>query len=210
MIVPPEIEAYAERVSSRAPAHLAALHAATREQLRAPQMLSGAVEGRLLELLVWAARPQLVLEIGTYSGSAAQFMAAALPEGGRVITCEFDPEHAAFARRHLEDSPVGDRVEVLEGPALETIAGLDGPFDLVFIDADKPAYVDYYEAVLPKLAERGLILADNTLYSGEVVDPSADGNGRAMAAFNEHVAADPRTVQVMLTVRDGVTMIRRA
>ena len=210
MIVPPEIEAYAERVSSPAPPHLAALHAATREQLRSPQMLSGAVEGRLLELLVWAARPQLVLEIGTYSGSAAQFMAAALPEGGRVITCEFDPEHAAFARRHLEDSPVSDRVEVIEGPALETIAGLDGPFDVVFIDADKPAYVDYYEAVLPKLAERGLILADNTLYSGEVVDPAAEGNARAIAAFNEHVAADPRTVQVMLTVRDGVTMIRRS
>jgi caffeoyl-CoA O-methyltransferase len=208
MIVPPEIEAYAERVSSPAPPHLAALHAATREQLRAPQMLSGAVEGRLLELLVWAARPQLVLEIGTYS--AAQFMAAGLPEGGRVITCEFDPEHAAFARRHLEGSPVSDRVEVVEGPALETIASLDGPFDLVFIDADKPAYIDYYEAVLPKLAERGLILADNTLYSGEVVDPAAEGNARALAAFNEHVAADPRTVQVMLTVRDGLTMIRRA
>jgi caffeoyl-CoA O-methyltransferase len=173
-------------------------------------MLSGAVEGRFLELLVWAARPRLVLEIGTFSGSAAQFMASALPDGGRVITCEYAPEHAAFARRHLEASPFGDRVEVIEGPALETIAGLDGPFDLVFIDADKPAYIDYYEAVLPKLAERGLILADNTLYSGKVVDPPAEGHSRAIAHFNEHVAADPRTVQVMLAVRDGITMIRRA
>src|SRR5688572_9067193 len=144
MITPAEIEAYVEAHSTAAPPHLAALHEATREQLRSPQMLSGTVEGRFLEMLVWSSSPSLVLEIGTYSGSAAQFMAQALPEGGRVITCEFDPEHAAFAREHLGRSPVGDRVEVREGAALETIALLDGPFDLVFIDADKAGYVDYY------------------------------------------------------------------
>jgi caffeoyl-CoA O-methyltransferase len=209
MITAPEVEAYAERLTSPAPAHLAALHEETRAQLRSPQMLSGPVEGRFLELLVWAAQPRLVLEIGTYSGSAAQFMAAALPEGARVLTCEADPEHAAFARRHLAASPVGDRVEVLEGPALETIAGLGGPFDLVFIDADKDGYVDYYEAVVPKLSERGLILADNTLYSGDVVRPEPGSTAETLARFNEHVAADPRTTQVMLTVRDGVTLIRR-
>lgn len=210
MITPVEIEEYVEAHSTAAPPHLAALHEATRERLRSPQMLSGTVEGRFLEMLVWSAAPALVLEIGTYSGSAAQFMAQALPDGGRVITCEFDPEHAAFAREHLERSPVADRVEVREGPALETIGSLDGPFDLVFIDADKAGYVDYYEAVLPKLSPRGLIAADNTLFSGDVLAPEEGTTAAALARFNEHVAADPRTIQVILPVRDGVTLIRRA
>jgi len=173
-------------------------------------MLSGTVEGRFLEMLVWAARPRLVLEIGTYTGSAAQFMAGALPDGGRVITCEFDPERAEFARRHMDAGPHGNRIEILVGPAIESIATLDGPFDLVFIDADKPTYVDYYEAVLPKLSERGLIAADNTLFSGEVLAPDPGSSAEALVRFNEHVAADPRTVQVLLPVRDGVTLIRRA
>jgi caffeoyl-CoA O-methyltransferase len=161
-------------------------------------------------MLVWASSARLVLEIGTYTGSAAQFMAEALPDGGRVITCEFDPERAAFARQHLDRSPVGERVDIRVGPALDTIAGLDGPFDLVFVDADKGGYVDYYEAVLPKLAPRGLIVADNTLYSGAVLDPEPGTNAEVLARFNEHVAADLRTVQVLLPIRDGVTVIRRA
>src|SRR4051794_9718399 len=151
MITPPEIEAYVEAHTTPAPPHLAALAEETRATQEAPQMLSGTVEGRFLQMLVWTAQPRLVLEIGTYTGSAAQFMAAALPDGGRVITCEFDPERAAFARRHMEAGPHNDRIEIRVGPALETIASLDGPFDLVFIDANKEGYVDYYEAVLPKL-----------------------------------------------------------
>jgi len=210
MIIPPEIEAYVEAHTTPAPGHLAALHEETRAQLRSPQMLSGTVEGRFLQALVWAVRPRLVLEIGTYSGSAAQFMAEALPDGGRLITCESDPSHAAFAAQHLAASPAAGRVEICLGPALETIAGLAGPFDLVFIDADKAGYVEYYEAVLPKLSERGLILADNTLFGGEVCDPEPGASAEAIARFNDHVGADPRTVQVMLTVRDGVTLIRRA
>src|SRR6478672_9825485 len=130
MITPAEIEEYVERVSSPAPPHLAALHEDTLSTQTATQMLSGTVEGRFLQMLVWAAAPKLVLEIGTYTGSAAQFMAEALPEGGRVVTCEFDPDRAAFAQSHLDRSPVGDRVEIRVGPALDTIAQLDGPFDL--------------------------------------------------------------------------------
>lgn len=209
MIVPEDIDAYAEAHTTPAPAHLAELHRETLATLDSPQMLSGPVEGRLLEALVWLAQPRLVLEIGTYSGSAAQFMAHALPPGGRVVTCELDPDRAAFARRHLDASPVGDRVEIRVGPALETIAALDGPFDLVFLDAEKTGYVGYYEAVLPKLSERGLVVADNTLRRGDALDPHDEGS-RAIAEFNAHVAADPRTVQVLLTVRDGVTLIRRA
>jgi caffeoyl-CoA O-methyltransferase len=157
-------------------------------------MLSGAVNGRLLETLVFLAQPKLVLEIGTYSGYSALSMARALPPDGQIISCELDPEHAAFARRHVDRD---GRIAVREGPALETIASLDGPFDLVFIDADKGGYVDYYEAVVPKLAPRGLIVADNTLFD-------------SVMPFNEHVAADPRTVQVFLTVREGSMLIRRA
>ncbi|MFL5844230.1 MAG: O-methyltransferase [Solirubrobacteraceae bacterium] len=210
MITPPEVEAYVERLSTGAPDHLAVLHEETRATQESPGMLSGTVEGRFLETLVWAMQPQLVLEIGTFTGSAAQFMAAALPAGARVITCEFDPERAAFARRHMDAGPHGDRIEILVGPAADSIATLDGPFDLVFIDADKGGYVDYYEAVLPKLSERALIAADNTLFSGEVLDPEPGSTAEHLARFNEHVAADPRTAQVILPVRDGITLIRRS
>ncbi len=176
--------------------YLRRLREETFEKLDAPQMLSGPVVGRLLEFLVWALQPQLILEIGTYSGYSALSMGRALPPGGRIITLEADPERAAFARRHVERH---GRISVREGDALETIASLDGPFDLVFIDANKDGYVDYYEAVLPKLAPRGLIVADNTL--------ALDMEG--IPEFDEHVARDPRTVQVVLSVRHGVTLIRR-
>jgi caffeoyl-CoA O-methyltransferase len=191
-------DAYAEAHTTPHEPYLARLADETRAALDTPQMLTGPVEGRLLEFLVFLAQPKLVLEIGTYSGYSALSMARALPPDGRIITCEVDAEHAAFANRHgLERH---GRISVRLGPALETIASLDGPFELVFIDADKDGYVDYYEAVLPKLAPRGLIVADNTL--------SHERND-AIARFNDHVAADARTVQVVLTVRDGVTLIRR-
>jgi caffeoyl-CoA O-methyltransferase len=136
-------------------------------------------------------------------------MAAGLPEGGRIDTCELDPTHAEVAQRYLDDSPYGDRIMIHLGPALETIERLEGTFDFVFIDADKPSYVDYYEAVLPRLSERGFIAADNTLWSGRVLDESDDSEGtRAIRAFNEHVRNDDRVTSVMLTVRDGVTLIR--
>jgi caffeoyl-CoA O-methyltransferase len=132
-------------------------------------------------------------------------MAAALPEDGHIDTCEIDPERAAFAQRYFDRSPHRSKITLHLGPALETIDRLEGEFDLVFIDADKEGYIAYYEAVLPRLAERGLIVADNTLADGRVVDERPP-----IAAFNEHVAADPRTVQVLLSVRDGMTLIRRA
>jgi caffeoyl-CoA O-methyltransferase len=131
-------------------------------------------------------------------------MAAALPDDGHIDACEIDPERAAFAQRYFDRSPHGAKITLHVGPAIETIAQLEGDFDLVFIDADKEGYVSYYDAVLPRLAGRGLIVADNTLASGRVVDETP------IAAFNEHVAADPRTVQVILSVRDGMTLIRHA
>lgn len=212
-IVDAAVERYAEAHTTAPPAALAALATETRESLRSPGMLTGTVEGRLLELIVHAAAPRLVLELGTYSGYSALSMAAALPPDGRLITCELSSEHAEFARRHIDASPYAEQIELRIGPALETIATLPGPFDFVFIDADKPGYLGYYEAVLPKLAPRGLIAVDNTLWSGRVLDadaPDAEQSTRALAAFNEHVARDPRVVCAMLTVRDGITLIRRS
>ncbi|MBA3328275.1 MAG: class I SAM-dependent methyltransferase [Solirubrobacterales bacterium] len=212
-LVPGAVEAYAEAHTTPPTAHLAELARATRETMSSPQMLTGAIEGRLLETLVFLARPRLVLEIGTYSGYGALSMAGALPEGARLVTCEVDDERADMAERHIAAAGLDDRVEVRRGPAIDTIAALDGPLDLVFVDADKTAYHDYYEAVLPKLSDHGLIAVDNVLWSGRVAEEaSAEDSGSTLAlrAFNDHVAADERTVSVMLTVRDGLTLIRRA
>lgn len=208
--MPDPVERYAEEHSTPPPEHLARLAEETRATLASPQMLTGAVEGRLLETLVFATGARRVLEIGTYSGYSALSMAAALPPGGEVVTCEISEEHAAFARRHIEATPYADRIDIRLGPALDTVRGLEGPFDLVFIDADKPGYRDYYEASLPLLSERGLIVVDNVLWSGRVADPDNDEESTlAIRAFNEHVRADERVVSVMLTVRDGITLIRR-
>jgi caffeoyl-CoA O-methyltransferase len=204
-IIDPRIEEYVERLTTPHEDLLHELSEETRTELGSEQMLTGPVAGRFLEQLVWFGRPQRVLEIGTFSGHSALSMAAALPEGGHIDACELDPERAAFAQRYFDRSPYGSRITLRVGPALETIASLEGEFDLVFIDADKEGYIGYYETVLPRLAERGLIVADNTLWSGRVLD----GEG-PLPAFNDHVAADPRSVQVILSVRDGMTLIRRA
>ncbi len=205
-VIDPRIEQYVERLSAPHDPLLAELSAETAEALGSTSMLTGPVAGRFLELLVWFGRPERVLEIGTFSGHSALAMAAALPEGGRIDTCEVDPERARFAQRYFDRSPHGSKITLHLGPALETIGRLDGEFDLVFIDAEKTGYVDYYEAVVPRLAERGLIVADNTLAGGRVVE----GDRPPVAGFNDHVAADPRTVQVLLSVRDGMTLIRRS
>ncbi len=209
-IVDPVLEKYAEAHTTPPPPHLVAVDRETREKLDFPGMMVGTLEGRFLEMLVFARRPAQVLEIGTFSGYSSLAMAAGLPPGGRITTCELSPVHAEVARRHIAASPYADRIEVVEGPAIDTVQSLAGPFDFVFIDADKSSYLAYYEAVLPKLAPGGLIAADNTLWSGNVVKESDQSpDTKAIRAFNDTVAADPRVVCVQLTVRDGVTLIRR-
>jgi caffeoyl-CoA O-methyltransferase len=204
-IIDPRIEEYVERLTSPHDDLLAELSAETASELGSTSMLTGPVAGRFLELLIWFGQPKRVLEIGTFSGHSALAMAGALPEGGRIDACELDPERAAFAQRYFDRSTHGSKITLHIGPALETVAGLEGEFDFVFIDADKEGYVGYYEAVLPRLSEHGLIAADNTLAGGRVLD-----GGASIVAFNEHVAADPRSRQVILSVRDGITLIRRA
>ena len=205
MDIDERLEDYAEQVSSPHEPWLAELSQETHRTLGSGMMLTGPVAGRLLEMLVWAGRPRRVLEIGTFSGHATLSMAAALPADGHIDTCELDPERAAVAQSHIDRSPWAHQITIHIGAAADTIDVLPGTFDFVFMDADKGGYIGYYEAVLPRLSEHGLIVADNTLHGGHVFD-----EGDPIAEFNVHVAADPRSSQVLLTVRDGMTLIRRA
>ena len=208
--VDPRVEEYAAAHTTQPEPLLAALAEETRATLTAPQMLTGTIEGRFLELLVHGLRARRVLELGTYSGYGTLSIAAGLPPDGRIDTCEVDPTHAAVARRYIGESPYADRITVHVGPALETIGRLEGTFDLVFIDADKVNYLNYYEASLPLLADDGLMIVDNTLWSGRVADPSSDDEStRAIRALNERVRDDPRVANVLLTVRDGMNLVRK-
>jgi caffeoyl-CoA O-methyltransferase len=210
-IVPAEIESYAAAHTSPPPPYLEALADETRATLAAPGMMVGPLEGRVLQMLVFLASARRVLEIGTFSGYSALSMAAGLPHDGHIVTCEVDPQHAEVARKHIAASPFADRIEVRLGRAIDTISDLNGPFDLVFIDADKVSYLDYYEAVLPKLAPRGIIVADNTLWGGAVADEAnIHESTKGIRAFNDHVVNDQRVVCAQMTVRDGMTLIRRA
>ncbi len=210
-VVDEKIEAYAAAHTSPETPLLAEVAATTRASQEGHGMMVGLLEGRFLETLVWLSGARRILEIGCFTGYSALSMAAALPPGGTITTCELDPERAALARRHFAASPWADRIHLIEGPALDSLTLLMGPFDLVFIDADKVNYPRYYEAVLPLLADHGLIVADNVLWSGRVLDEADQSDDtNAIRAFNDMVVNDPRVTCVMATVRDGVLLIRRA
>ena len=210
-VVESRVEDYAVALSSPHPLDelFERLAAETRERMSAPQMMVGPLEGRFLDLLVRLTRARRVLELGTFTGWSSIAMAWALPAGGTVVTCDVDPEAHEIAQRYAEEAGVADRIDYRLGPGSETMQSLDGPFDLVFIDADKEGYADYYEAALPLLADDGLIVADNVLWSGRVAEDDPDERTRTIMAFNERVRNDERVVAVMLTVRDGMTLIRK-
>nr|WP_314142855.1 class I SAM-dependent methyltransferase [uncultured Rhodococcus sp.] len=175
------------------------------------EMLSGHVEGRFLAFLVHMTRAKRVLEIGMFTGYSALAMAEALPAGGEVVACEVDPYVAEFAQSCFAESPAGSSITVEVGPALDTLRRLEGKFDLVFVDADKTGYRAYVEHLLGSelLADDAVIAVDNTLLQGQPYTGQPTENGRAVAAFNDYVANDPRVEQVLLPLRDGVTLIRR-
>jgi caffeoyl-CoA O-methyltransferase len=212
-MIDPEVELYAEAHTTPPPEYLQTVDASTREGFaQLSGMMVGREEGRFLEMLVFAAQATQVLEIGTFTGYSSIAMAAGLGPGGSIISLEVDPHHAVTARGNIASAGLESRISVIEGPALRTLAQLQGPFDLVFIDADKVSYDAYYEAVLPKLAPHGLIVVDNTLQGGRVLASEERPNeaAQALRAFNDKVVNDRRVACVLTTIRDGVTLIRHA
>ena len=208
-IVDDDIEAYAAAHTTPLPELLEELKEETHATMRAPQMLSGQLEGTLLQFLVGLSGAKRILEIGMFTGFSAQMMAAALPDDGELITCDVDPKAEAMASKYFARNPHGAKITILMGPALETLKDVEGPFDLVFIDADKENYSAYYERAMELLAPDGLIAVDNVLWSGRVLDPQQESD-HAIVAFNRHVQDDPRVRNVILTIRDGLMLIRRA
>lgn len=209
-IIPRKIEDYCLRHSTARDKLLRELEKYTRRHCEDSQMLIGPHEGALLAMLVRLSDARRVLEIGTFTGYSALCMAEALPKNGRLTTCEIKPQHAEIAQSFFDRSSHGRKIKLRIGPALETLDSLPRSvsFDFVFLDADKENYVNYYEAVLPRLLSGGLIAADNVLWSGRVLAPKQKTD-RAVVVFNKHVRRDPRVECVMLPVRDGVSLIRK-
>jgi caffeoyl-CoA O-methyltransferase len=208
-LVPEEIERYAAAHSEPLSPLMAELVAETNEVMgERARMLSGQVEGALLQTLIGALGATRVLEVGMFTGFSALMMAAALPEDGRLTTCEINDKAIAFAERYFARHPAGGKIEIMRGPAIDTLKTLKPGYDLVFIDADKVNYTAYYELAIDLLSPNGVIAVDNVLWSGNALDPK-DEDGRAIAAFNDHVRNDERVRNVMLTVRDGLSLIRR-
>jgi caffeoyl-CoA O-methyltransferase len=177
--------------------------------MESPQMIVGPLEGAFLKMMTQLVQATSVLEIGMFTGYSALCFAEALPAEGTVLTCELDEESAALARTYFMRSPVGKKIEVRMGPALDTMRNLKGPFDLIFIDADKINYVNYYRRALDLLSPRGLILIDNVLWDGDVLkQPAPDEKTAAIQELNRVVAADPRVSAVLVTIRDGVLVVR--
>lgn len=208
LLVDEDIDRYAFLNTSAEPAYLQALEKRTQEEMDDPPMLTGRVEGRLLKFIVQLCQPRFVLEVGTFTGYSALSMAEGLAEGGRILTCEIDPKAQKVARENFDASPFADRIEIACGPALDAIRALDRQVDLSFIDADKERYPEYYEEILERTRPGGILIFDNMLWSGRVVDPR-DDTTRAIAKLNEAITSDERVENVLLTVRDGVQLVRK-
>jgi caffeoyl-CoA O-methyltransferase len=210
-LISPEIDAYAEAHSMPESAVCRALREETQRTMEYPQMLVGPLEGAVLKMMTQLVGAKRVLEIGMFTGYSALCFAEALPSDGTVITCEINEKSSAVARRYIEQAPVGSKISIRMGPALDTMRTLTGPFDLIFIDADKTNYLNYYRRALDLLALNGVILIDNVLWSGEVLkQPAPDESTAAIQELNRNVSTDPRVSAVLVTIRDGLLVVRRA
>lgn len=209
-LVRPDVEAYAEAHSMPESAVCRALREETYRTMDAPQMVVGPLEAAFLKMMVQLVGAERVLEIGMFTGYSALSMAEALPDGGRLITCEIDEESAALAKKYFAGSPHGKKIEIRMGPALETLRDLTGPFDLIFIDADKVNYVNYYRLALDLVSPCGVILIDNALRNGDVLlQPPPDERAAVIQELNRLVASDARVTAVLVTMRDGVLVVRK-
>ncbi len=204
-ILPAAIENYAEKHSAKESPARKQLFRHTHAATDLPQMMVGNLEGAFLKFLVRALKAKRILEIGTFTGYSSLAMAEALPAGGEIITCDINPQTTRLAKKYWKKSGLDKKIKLKIGPALETIKKLRGPFDLVFIDADKDNYVNYWNACLPKVKKGGVLAADNVLWSGRVLKPK-EASDRAIVRFNRFVAKDKRVEAVMVTVRDGITL----
>lgn len=204
--------AYAAAHTTSRPPILDELTAITEETTTSPGMQSGVAESILLTTVTHIMQPRFVVEVGTFTGASAIAIARALPDGGRILCCDVSEEWTAIARDFWSRAGIDDRIELRIGPASETLTSLphDEPIDLAFIDADKPGYIDYYEAIVARLAPHGLIAVDNVLWDLKVLDDRVDDpDTQAIRAFNAHVVADERVEVVVLPVGDGVSLITR-
>lgn len=203
-------EAYAAKFSAPLDDVLQQVEQFTMQHHPHAHMLSGHVQGKLLEMISCMLRPQKILEIGTFTGFSALCLLKGLQQGGKLHTIELRDEDAATAQKYFELAGVTGKVQLHIGNAAAIIPALDEAWDLVFIDADKTGYIDYYELTLPRVKKGGFILADNVLFHGEVLQETVKGkNAKAIQAFNEHVLTDKRVEQVLLTVRDGLLLIKK-
>lgn len=208
---PNRMDAYIEKYSGPEDPVLAELTRETYLKAIYPRMISGHIQGKLLQMISTMINPQKILEIGTFTGYSAICLSRGLAEGGKLITIEKNDEITEFPKKYFKKAGLENHIELLTGDALEIIPTLEGPFDLVFIDAGKQDYVPYYEMIIDRVRTGGYILADNVLWDGKVLDPEKhpDKETRGIIAFNEHVAADTRVEQVILNLRDGITLIRK-
>lgn len=203
-----EIEEYAKLYTSNEPELLKELAEFTETNMPKAQMLTGKIEGRLLKMLVALTGAKLILEIGMFTGYSALSLAEAMPEDGRLLTCDIDEEVAKLAKEYFARSPHGSKITVKLGPALETLSNTNESFDLVFLDADKENYVEYYQSIIPKLNSNGLLVIDNCLWSGKVLEPE-DETDIAIHKLNQLIVTDHRVENVVLTIRDGVNLVRK-
>lgn len=207
-IIDTEIEEYAARSTTPESELIQELVKASKENLEYVDMISGRVVGRLLAMLVRVSGAKRVLEIGTFSGYSALSMAEALPEDGELVTCEYNERYEELAQSFFNKSNHGHKITLKMGNALGTIDQLEGSFDFIFLDADKINYPAYFRKLVPILRENGLLVIDNVLWSGSVLQPE-DEKAKAIDELNEIIRNDKRVEQVMLTVRDGLTLVRR-
>lgn len=209
-LISPLAEEYAAQHTSPADDLLLSIERKTLQEHAHPNMLSGNVQGRLLSFISQMVRPKYVLEIGTFTGYSALCLAEGLQTGGELHTIEIRPDDAATSLKNFMLAEKQNQIFLHNGNALEIIPKLPFSWDLVFIDADKAGYIEYYELVVPRLTYNGFIVADNVLFHGQVLDQPVKGkNALAIEAFNQHVKKDNRVVQVMLTVRDGLLLIKK-